>query len=105
MQNPTKTAAAVTVAIYGLSFKPDIDDLRESPAFQIAVKIAQEHAGPVAIIEPFIDALPTKLSLANVTLEKGRMLADIHILLVDHRSFKEVETPAGIVIDTRGIWT
>lgn len=105
VQNPTKTAAEVTVALYGLSFKPDIDDLRESPAFQIAVKIAQEHAGPVAIIEPFIDALPTKLSLANVTLEKGRMLADIHILLVDHRSFKEVETPAGIVIDTRGIWT
>ena len=104
VQNPTKTSAEVAVAIYGLSFKPDIDDLRESPALQIAAKIAQEHSGPVTIIEPHIDALPAMLNIPNVTLEKACILADIHILLVDHKLFKSHKKPAGLIIDTRGIW-
>ncbi len=38
--NPEKTAREVTVACYGLAFKPDIDDLRESPAMAITQKVA-----------------------------------------------------------------
>jgi UDP-N-acetyl-D-mannosaminuronic acid dehydrogenase len=48
--NPDRTAREVTVAIYGLAFKPDIDDLRESPALDIARRIAAEHGGPLRIV-------------------------------------------------------
>ncbi|EGR1394145.1 UDP-N-acetyl-D-mannosamine dehydrogenase, partial [Vibrio parahaemolyticus] len=59
--NPDKTAREVTVACYGLAFKPDIDDLRESPAMAITQKIAEMHAGRVIAVEPNIDAVPDKL--------------------------------------------
>ncbi|TNZ68061.1 UDP-N-acetyl-D-mannosamine dehydrogenase, partial [Vibrio parahaemolyticus] len=59
--NPDKTARDVTVACYGLAFKPDIDDLRESPAMAITQKIAEMHAGRVIAVEPNIDAVPEKL--------------------------------------------
>src|SRR5690606_13220307 len=47
MENPDKTAKDVTIACYGLAFKADIDDLRESPALTITQQIAAEHPGPV----------------------------------------------------------
>lgn len=103
MDNPGKTAADVTLAIYGLAFKPDIDDLRESPALAIARVLAGEHKGPVQVIEPNIDALPKGLAGAALTpLDAAN--ADIHVLLVDHKAFKEAPSPQGHVVDTRGVW-
>ncbi|OXX67460.1 UDP-N-acetyl-D-mannosamine dehydrogenase, partial [Vibrio sp. V19_P1S1T109] len=55
--NPDKTAREVTVACYGLAFKPDIDDLRESPAMEIVKSISSYHAGKVLAIEPNIECL------------------------------------------------
>ena len=60
--NPKKTAKDVTIACYGLAFKPDIDDLRESPALQITKKISDFHVGDVLVIEPNISELPSGLS-------------------------------------------
>ena len=45
--HPEKTAKDITIACYGLSFKPDIDDLRESPALNITKRIAKMHVGKV----------------------------------------------------------
>ncbi|ELB2890112.1 UDP-N-acetyl-D-mannosamine dehydrogenase, partial [Vibrio parahaemolyticus] len=59
--NPDKTAREVTVACYGLAFKPDIDDLRESPAMAITQKIAEMHAGRVIAVEPNIESIPEQL--------------------------------------------
>jgi UDP-N-acetyl-D-mannosaminuronic acid dehydrogenase len=56
--NPGKTAKDVTIACYGLAFKPDIDDLRESPALQIAQNIAKLHSGLTLGVEPNIRVLP-----------------------------------------------
>ncbi|MGR5112136.1 UDP-N-acetyl-D-mannosamine dehydrogenase [Vibrio jasicida] len=103
--NPDKTAREVTVACYGLAFKPDIDDLRESPAMAITQKIAEMHAGRVIAVEPNIDAVPEKLK--NVELmdfEVALKEADIQVLLVDHKEFKERAVKTGLVIDTKGIW-
>lgn len=100
-----KSATDVTLAIYGISFKQDIDDLRNSPALDIAVEIALVHTGTVLVIEPHIQALPPVLNLPNVRLIDSTVKADVHILLVDHASFKEMEKPKGVIIDTRGIWT
>lgn len=52
--NPTKSAKDVIIACYGLAFKPDIDDLRESPALSIASKVTKRHPGSVLLVEPNI---------------------------------------------------
>jgi len=104
-ENPKKTEKDITVACYGLAFKPDIDDLRESPALDIAKSILEMHSGNVLLVEPHIKKLPIELNgglLANM----GSALsgADIHVMLVDHDGFKSVRPIFGKIIDTTGIW-
>ncbi|OCH48741.1 MULTISPECIES: UDP-N-acetyl-D-mannosamine dehydrogenase [Vibrio] len=103
--NPDKTAREVTVACYGLAFKPDIDDLRESPAMAITQKIADMHAGRVVAVEPNIQAVPKNLeSVELLDFEIASKEADVQVLLVDHKEFKEALSIKGLVIDTKGIW-
>jgi len=104
MENPSKTASGVTVAVYGLAFKPDIDDLRESPALEIAKALTSTHPGLILVIEPNISELPACLQSTNVTLKQGDIHADVHVLLVDHKPFKNEPKPDGIIVDTRGVW-
>jgi len=103
--NPDTTAKDVTVACYGLAFKPDIDDLRESPALKITQCIAKMHSGKVFGVEPNIKSLPNyleKIELMdfNVAVKE----ADIHLMLVDHKEFKENQIVNKYIIDTKGIW-
>lgn len=103
--NPNKTAADVTIACYGLSFKPDIDDLRESPAMLISKRILDSHPGAVVIAEPNITELPSSLLGAQLLEpEVALTIADIQLLLVDHTVFKNMLVTKGLIIDTRGIW-
>ena len=102
--NPAKTAADVSLAIYGLAFKPDIDDLRESPALAIALSLATQHTGPLVIVEPNIEKLPP--GLENALMSDGSSIsADVHVMLVDHQSFRQTESPSGRLVDTRGVWS
>ncbi|WP_318472300.1 UDP-N-acetyl-D-mannosamine dehydrogenase [Photobacterium leiognathi] len=103
--NPNKTAQDITIACYGLAFKPDIDDLRESPAMGITQKIANMHAGRTIAIEPNIKKLPEKLmNVELVDIKSALVGSDIQVMLVDHKEFKEISINSGIVIDTKGIW-
>lgn len=89
VQKPGKTMAEVKVACLGLAFKPDIDDLRESPAIEITQHIAQLGCQVLAV-EPNIEILPGKLSSANVrliSLEDGLFNADVVCILVKHEVF------------------
>ncbi|NZA25838.1 UDP-N-acetyl-D-mannosamine dehydrogenase [Luteimonas sp. SJ-92] len=99
----------LTIAVFGLSFKPDIDDLRESPALHIACELAARHPGPMLAVEPHISNLPGQLDRAEVSLvDPATALdrADIAVLLVDHRAFAEQAPPARLkIVDTRGLWT
>jgi len=103
--NPTKTAKDVTIACYGLAFKPDIDDLRESPALNITKQIAKLHPGDVIAVEPNINELPTKIHRLHLSpFENAKNIADIHLLLVDHKEFKTKRIESKYLIDTKGIW-
>ena len=97
-------AAQVTIACYGLAFKPDIDDLRDSPALTIARELARTHPGPLLLVEPNIAAAPAELAGAKLTDAEGAADADLHVLLVDHREFAAMPRPRGAVVDLRGVW-
>jgi UDP-N-acetyl-D-mannosaminuronic acid dehydrogenase len=102
---PQKHPDQLTIACYGLSFKPNIDDLRESPALNIVKSIRSFHCGELLVVEPNISCLPNNLTnLKLVSLESAKKLSDIHILLVDHNEFISTKPPAGALIDTKGIW-
>lgn len=104
MGHPGQTAADVTVAVYGLSFKPDIDDLRESPALDIARRLAAVHTGPLLVVEPNIDGLPERLKGARLASMAEAASAAIHVMLVDHREFRASARPCGNIVDMRGVW-
>lgn len=74
------------VACMGLAFKPDIDDLRESPAIHV-VDALSEKGLELMIVEPNIETHSKyTLSTTNEGLEK----ADIIVFLVGHRDFKKL---------------
>jgi hypothetical protein len=86
---PHKSMAEITVACLGLAFKPDVDDLRESPAVGIARSVAQLGCRVLAV-EPHIDALPAMLQLPNISLTPfGEALEHSQVLciLVAHSIF------------------
>ena len=89
--NPNKTIKDVTVACYGLAFKPDIDDFRESPALEITKKLAEQGLNVLAI-EPNIDELPKKMpdNVKLVNLDQSND-ADIHLVLVAHKEFYQYQ--------------
>lgn len=91
-KNPTKGVQDVKVACFGLAFKPDIDDLRESPALGIAQSISKIHAGETLVVEPNIADLPTSLiGIARlVSLKEALAESDIALLLVKHKSFENI---------------
>lgn len=84
---PEKSRAQMTVAVLGIAFKPDIDDLRESPALVIAQAVA-ELGCQLQIVEPNIEQLPEKINLSGslVKLEQA-LTADIVVVLVKHSEF------------------
>ena len=102
--NPEKTIKDITIACYGLAFKPNIDDLRESPALSITQKLAEQGFNIMAI-EPNIQALPTYLpsnvKLGNLTDVHN---VDIHLILVDHKEFISLKNlNTCYTVDTKGI--
>lgn len=83
--------ASISVALLGLAFKPNIDDLRESPALHIAQQFAARAKGEVLVVEPNIEVLPKGFeqgSLASVDQAIGK--ADVIVVLVAHREFAQL---------------
>ena len=99
------------IACMGISFKPDIDDLRESPSLKIVEELAQRGVGDLLVVEPNITALPKSLAAhPHVILcgaEDALARANIVLLLVDHTPFKHIDRALladKILIDTRGVF-
>lgn len=102
--HPEKSIKDVTIACYGLAFKPDIDDLRESPALNITKKLAQQGLNILAI-EPNIQEIPQNISksVELVDLEQG-VNGDIHLFLVNHQQFKAISNKNDkYIVDTIGL--
>ena len=93
------------IAIYGITFKPDVEDLRESPSLMIAKKLGRKYPGGVVVVEPFSQQENDFYEYFEImTYNQALNYADIHLMLVDHSAFKGLPKPTGILIDTRGFW-
>lgn len=104
-----KRASELKIACFGLAFKPNIDDLRESPAMEIAHQIAQWNSGETLVVEPNIHQLPDSLTTdcTLVSLDDALAQADVLVMLVDHAPFKAVDASAvqqAWIVDTKGVW-
>lgn len=79
------------VALLGLAFKPDIDDLRESPAVEIAIEMGKNQNIELLLVEPNIHTLPAKITVGTLTDQATALeQADVKVILVKHREFLDL---------------
>ncbi len=93
------------IACLGLSYKPDIDDLRESPALEVARMLVREDVGTLLLVEPHLEQSPIP-GVELVDTELALALADIVVVLVAHSAFARIPAAAftrPCVIDTVGL--
>jgi len=106
-----KDKSELSIACLGLAFKPDIDDLRESPAMKIAKQVRLMGFYKQYIVEPNISHLPEDFD-RNITelveLKVAVEFSDVVVLLVDHSQFQEIDhvlLKQKQLVDTRGVWS
>ncbi|HKY56030.1 MAG TPA: nucleotide sugar dehydrogenase [Anaerolineales bacterium] len=98
------------IAALGLAYKPDVDDLRESPAAEV-VHLLQKEGAQVTVWEPFKpNAKMPGINMAS-SLNSAINDADAILLLVKHTEFKNIKpetvtsrTKARIAVDTVNAW-
>lgn len=91
------------IACLGLAFKADVDDLRESPAFDIVKRLQAENLGQLLVCEPNLQEHDAFELLRH---DAAIAAADIVVLLVDHKQFKGLKAAdlsEKVVVDTRGV--
>lgn len=101
------------IAFFGMTFKPNIDDFRESPSLDIVKEVSIKlNYIDIFIVEPYATTL-NGLNINNtnshlvefdVAIEKANIL----VMLVDHDIFHDISPERLVgkkVIDSRGCWT
>jgi len=98
------------ICILGMAYKPDVDDLRESPAVETARLLAENEAN-VVVFEPFKPDFQVEGTRNAQSLEESIKDADVLLLLVGHAQFKELDptairkqTSAKIIVDAVNGW-
>jgi UDP-N-acetyl-D-mannosaminuronic acid dehydrogenase len=87
------------IAVLGLAYKPDVDDLRESPATEV-VHLLQKEGAQVKVWEPFKPNAAMPGIVMGQSLEDTIQEADLLLLLVKHTEFLTLE-PDSIASHTR----
>lgn len=98
------------IALLGLSYKPNVDDLRESPAVAIAEELIAAKSGQLFLVEPYLSGPPARFAnkpgVHWCELNEAIHQADIIALLVAHDQFRNLDRRAvteKILIDTVGL--
>ncbi len=99
------------IAALGLAYKPNVDDLRESPAVAVVTQLIVAGVN-VNTYEPFAPKAELEGATRCASLEAALEGADAILMLVDHDQFRELEPatiaammPGRTAIDTRGVWS
>lgn len=99
------------IACLGLAYKPDIDDLRESPAVHIVKRLAENRNWQILVVEPFITALPAALAkydnIKKCDLAEALTAANLVALLTGHTQFRtmaDMDLAGKTVMDACGLF-
>lgn len=97
------------IACLGLTYKPDVDDFRESPSLEIARELNREYEGKVVWCDPFIKVLPEKIAAEceqrTAEISDAVNGADVVVMLVGHSAFRSIVKPIDTkLVDTVGFW-
>lgn len=99
------------IAVLGLSYKPDVDDLRESPAIEVAELLAAAGAEVLAF-EPYQREAHFSEFRTAASLEEALAEAELVVLLVGHKQFRSLHpeeasrlTPARVIVDAVNAWS
>ena len=93
------------VGCLGISYKPDIDDIRESPALEIVRILRKNKELEVLVHDPYMEH--QNLEFNNTELKELLEKSDILVLLVNHKEYYSIEKNVlneKIIIDTRGVF-
>jgi UDP-N-acetyl-D-glucosamine dehydrogenase len=107
-----RAVKGVRVLLLGLAYKKDIDDPRESPAFEVIHQLLKLGAG-VGYHDPYVPVAPRMRSWPDLPAMTSRPLTpevlqsvDVALLITDHTSvdYDLVLKNAPLIVDTRGIY-
>ena len=87
------------IGLFGLTFKQDIDDIRESPAILIAEQLKKEGYD-IVVCEPHLKKYK---NFKFYSIQDALEISDILVFLVPHSSFKKLNIRDKIIIDLCGI--
>lgn len=99
------------IACLGITFKANVDDVRESPALEIVANLAEKFPDQLQVVEPNLKLLPTNLQhkrIQHASFDQACRKADLLVLLVDHKEFKQPPVNLDkkqIVLDFKGLWS
>ena len=101
-----------TVAVLGLAFKANIDDVRESPSVTIVQELVRQlPESTIMVVDPNVEECPPALAASGLAglhgMDEAVAAADLVMLLVDHDEFLALDLQSlegKQVIDTKGIW-
>ena len=99
----SKSVKSSKVLIIGVSYKKDIDDLRESPALDI-IHLLQDRGAHVSYHDPYVPEIQFERgNLKSVPLEQGLVESDCAVIVTNHSNidYSKVEKLAKVVLDTR----
>lgn len=86
-----KTDNNIKVKFYGLAYKPDIDDFRESPAVKIVRAISDRYPTmSISIAEPHMEIIPSDLSDLGFVPTHEETHYDLQVILVQHSAFGSI---------------
>lgn len=99
----TKPVKGSHIHLLGIAYKRDIDDLRESPALDVA-HLLQQRGAKVTFSDPYISvAAHDGFHLERMDEDEGLAAADCVVIVTDHRKvdYAKVGAKAKLIVDTR----
>jgi UDP-N-acetyl-D-glucosamine dehydrogenase len=91
------------VAVFGVSYKPGVGDVRESPALKI-LELLRELGAELSYHDPHVPALP-EFGLRSVAVEEALAEADLALIVTAHPGVDHalIAQRARITVDLRGV--
>ena len=103
LNDHSKAVRGSQLAILGVSYKPGVGDLRESPALKI-IRILRERGAEISYVDPHVPTLPEH-GLSHQPMEDALDGCDCAVIVTHHPEFdfEQILAGAPLVVDFRGV--